>query len=446
MMFRVLRLSAGFLSAAVLLIAPGLASAQYEERYQSTSEYEKQAPTGYEQQTREFQQQRTTTEVEPRVTTESFDESSLRQYSGEIVGVRNYALWPSGHTHSVVTIRTDMGNQLMFDFGPASELRALNLTPGSTLRVWAYPLQFGDRTVWFTQRALIDGQEFRVQKPMTSQFANWLRQSTGAVFDESRNERQLTGEVIRVRQIRTWPMGETYQTVLLETAPGDYVTVDLGPTKTLREMTLTPGESVRLYAYPMTIGERRIWFGTRVLGDDGTIAIQRPREWRQIARAVREYDRQAAPGRAYTGSVIVTEPRIVTEPAGRDVSGVLFDADDSTRAQWREHHAQEFTGRISRVHEQTVDRTGLRHLIGFLDSAQGRIRVDFGPVQYLTQRFREGQNVSIQAFPSAMGGDRIWLATRVEHGDQSFRIHNPILRGDVKELTPSPSELREEIR
>lgn len=94
----------------------------------------------------------------------------------------------------------------------------------------------------------------------------------GAIAQQTGNDRQLAGSVVKEKEVQVYGGEVTHQVVLLKTDAGRYMAVDLGP---VENVDITTGDDIQVVGRLVRISDRPVILAREVTSDGETLTIER---------------------------------------------------------------------------------------------------------------------------------------------------------------------------
>jgi sporulation protein YlmC with PRC-barrel domain len=190
-------------------------------------------------------------------------QTAQQQVSGQIQrskDVQVKTLDPQGQAkkNRVVLMQTDQGRQVVVDLGPSQALQGISLKQGTQIDASGRWVRISDRPVLWANQATIDGKKVQIKRQQGGQ------------------SRQLTGRVMRTKQVDIRGTDFTNQVVLLQTEQGRQIVADLGPMTNLRGFRLKPGAEIEVRGQPARIGDQLVLMADQVSAGGKTVSVRRP--------------------------------------------------------------------------------------------------------------------------------------------------------------------------
>jgi hypothetical protein len=163
--------------------------------------------------------------------------TAQQQVSGQIqrskdVQVKTLDPQSQAKKNRVVLMQTAQGGQVIVDLGPSQALQGISLKHGTPIEASGRWVRISDRPVLWADQATIDGKNVQIKRQQRGQ------------------PRQLTGQIMRIKQVDIRGTDFTNQVVLLQTDQGRQIVADLGPMTNLRGIRLKPGAEVDIRGQP----------------------------------------------------------------------------------------------------------------------------------------------------------------------------------------------------
>jgi len=197
------------------------------------------------------------------------ESAAEQQVSGQVSRTKNVevrTLDPKGKAQQnrVVLLQTDQGRRIVVDLGPAQALQGVSLQQGAQLDASGQWIRIGDRPVLWANRVSVDGKTVQIKRPQRDQ------------------SRQITGQILRSKQVDIQGTDLVNQVVLLQTDQGRQIVADLGSMTNLRGLRLQPGAEIEVRGHPARVGDQMVLLADQVSAGGKTVSIHRERQ--QAAR------------------------------------------------------------------------------------------------------------------------------------------------------------------
>jgi hypothetical protein len=188
------------------------------------------------------QKDRPASRAQMHVQQEQSTQTTQQQVSGQVLRTKHVevrTLDPKGQAKQnfVALLQTDQGRRVVVDLGPPQQLQAVSLKQGMQVDAHGQWVRIGDRPVLWASRLTVDGKTVQIRRPQRTQ------------------PRQLTGQIMRTKEVEIRGTDLTNQVVLLQTDQGRQMVVDLGPMTNLRGLTLKAGAEIKVRGQPARIGD-----------------------------------------------------------------------------------------------------------------------------------------------------------------------------------------------
>lgn len=160
----------------------------------------------------------------------------------------------------VAQIRTDRGNTVVVDLGPAEEFDA-DVQPGDEIEARGALTRSGETSVLVATRVKADDQTLEIPSSRSDR--------------ERRQRREVSGEIIRLRNVKV--RDERRRIATIETDEGQKIAVDLGARDRL-EVDVNEGDTITVKGVLLRSrsGDRSMFVATRVTHDGETVTVARP--------------------------------------------------------------------------------------------------------------------------------------------------------------------------
>jgi sporulation protein YlmC with PRC-barrel domain/nitrate reductase NapAB chaperone NapD len=193
------------------------------------------------------------------------ESAAEQQVSGQVQRTKNVevrTLDPKGKAQQnrVVLLQTDQGRRIVVDLGPAQALQGVSLQQGAQLDASGQWIRIGDRPVLWANQVTVDGKSMQIKRPQQEQ------------------SRQITGQILRSKQVDIKGTDFTNQVVLLQTDQGRQLVADLGPMTNLRGLRLQPGAEIEVRGRPGRVGDQLVLMADQVSAGGKTVSIHRERQ------------------------------------------------------------------------------------------------------------------------------------------------------------------------
>ena len=214
-------------------------------------------------------------------------QTAQQQVSGQIQrskDVQVKTLEPQGQAKNnrVVLMQTDQGRQVIVDLGPAQALQGISLKQGTQIDASGRWVRISDRPVLWANQATIGGKNVQIKRQQRGQ------------------SRQLTGRIMRTKQVDIRGTDFTNQVALLQTDQGRQIVADLGPRANLRGFRLKPGAEIEVRGQPARVGDHLVLMADQVSAGGKTVSVRRPDQ--QSAQQQRGPRQRGAQQQASKGS------------------------------------------------------------------------------------------------------------------------------------------------
>jgi nitrate reductase NapAB chaperone NapD len=208
-------------------------------------------------------------------------QAAQQQVAGQVKRTKNVevrTLDPKGQAkqNRVVLLQTDQGRQVVVDLGPSPALQGVSLQQGTQLNASGQWIRIGDRPVLWATQVTVDGETIQIKRPRRGQ------------------SRQITGQIMRTKQVEIRGTDLTNQVVLLQTDRGRQIVADLGPMTNLRGIRLKSGAEIEVRGRPARVGDQLVLMADQVSAGGKTVSVHRPQQTaQQRAGAQRQASRRA---------------------------------------------------------------------------------------------------------------------------------------------------------
>jgi sporulation protein YlmC with PRC-barrel domain len=243
-------------------------------------------------------------------------QAAQQQVAGQVKRTKNVevrTLDPKGQAkqNRVVLLQTDQGRQVVVDLGPSPALQGVSLQQGTQLNASGQWIRIGDRPVLWATQVTVDGETIQIKRPRRGQ------------------SRQITGQIMRTKQVEIRGTDLTNQVVLLQTDRGRQIVADLGPMTNLRGIRLKSGAEIEVRGRPARVGDQLVLMADQVSAGGKTVSVHRPQQTaQQRAGAQRQASRRAGeqqpPSRLNVTAASNLIGREVRDTQGNRVGEVLL--------------------------------------------------------------------------------------------------------------------------
>lgn len=200
----------------------------------------------------------------------------VKQVTGQVTKMKRVNIKGTDTQHQVVMLRTQQGGRVIADLGPAQNVSNLNIRQGTQLSVRGKVGRVSDRPVLFASQVRTDGRTVQISRPESRQ---QLAQTRGMPSGKSR---QITGQVMKQKEVNIAGTDMSHKVVLLQTQKGQQVAVDLGPTDNLQNIDLQRGEQITVTGKPAKVSQKFVILAQQLKADGQTINIRRPQTQQQM--------------------------------------------------------------------------------------------------------------------------------------------------------------------
>lgn len=234
------------------------------------------------------------------------------------------------------------------------------------------------------------------------------RQERREERDAQRVERQqLTGEIVRQKEVGIRGLREPHLVVQVETEEGERLPVDLGPKKNLQHLELGAGTSIAASGRQISIGEHDLLVADRLQVDDRTIRIHRERPEAPDRHTARRPDQQRTEMESRRGQIhgeIVGRKQIDLRGYREPHTFVLLETERGTRLPADLGILRNKARAELQPGERITVRGRLIHLGEHRLVVAEQVQTDAGTFQVLRDGGRErGENRSSSASPREDG-------------------------------------------
>ena len=240
--------------------------------------------TGYAQYTYAKAKDRSASQGHTQTRAGKSEKTEQQQVSGQIqrskdVQVKTLDAQGQAKNNRVVLIQTDQGRQVVVDLGSSQALQGISLTQGTPIEASGRWVRISDRPVLWATQATIDGENVQIKRQQRSQ------------------SRQLTGRIIRTKQVDIQGTDFTNQVVLLQTDQGRQLVADLGPMTNLHGFRLKPGAEIEVRGRPARVGDQLVLMADQVSAGGKTVSVRRPDQQSAQQQASKRSFHQQTPSR-----------------------------------------------------------------------------------------------------------------------------------------------------
>lgn len=195
------------------------------------------------------------------------------QVSGKILEEKQVNIKGTHRKNWVALLQTADGKQVVVDLGPVEKLKDVNIRRGQTLSVQGTQVRVGNRPVLFATEVNDTRKSLKVSRPPHGQAKG---QDQGQAKQNPGEPRQVTGTVIREKEVKIKGTDATNKVVLINTRMGSDIVADLGPTQGLQNVDVRKGEKVTVTGKPVRIGQRIVLLASDISAAGKSQKIERP--------------------------------------------------------------------------------------------------------------------------------------------------------------------------
>lgn len=186
------------------------------------------------------------------------DRDRLYRIEGVVQDTSDITVPGSDQSHVFVRIRTEDGDTVLTDLGPANRIQQINLRQGDRIIVEGNRDTSGDQPLLVATRVDANEQSVKITR--------------------STDVRTIAGRVADTRVITPRGSNEPHQAILVDTGDRDYVIVDLGPQDSIRGLQIQSGFNVNVQGRDVRFGDRVVLYADRLdVGGQEYVITRQPR-------------------------------------------------------------------------------------------------------------------------------------------------------------------------
>ncbi len=192
-----------------------------------------------------------------------------RQITGEVLKEKTVKNKSTNTQDKVVLLKTQKGNQIVADLGPAKNLENIKIQSGEQIQLSGKVNRVSNRPVLFAEQVTANGQTVQIQRSD--------RPKSAKKKMDAAQPQQLSGQVIREKTVNLQGTNTEHEVVMLQTQDGKQVIADLGPVRNLENIKIEPGEQVQVKGNLARVSDQLVLVANQLTADGKTMQIDRPR-------------------------------------------------------------------------------------------------------------------------------------------------------------------------